>query len=159
MRYEVMNITPSVKVIDVLERQMEAERQKRAEITLANAERDSTINLSQGERQEAINISEGERQKRINEATGRAREISILATATAEGTKAIADAIEKPGGEQAMNVRLVQSYIARVGQLFKRADVSIVPSELAKMQGFFEGIETVSQTVNTKPTIKTQAGS
>ena len=66
---------------------MEAERRKRAEITLANAERDSTIALSQGERQEAINISEGERQKRINEAKGRAQEIEILANATAEGTK------------------------------------------------------------------------
>ncbi|MEJ6593165.1 MAG: SPFH domain-containing protein [SAR86 cluster bacterium] len=148
MRYEVMNITPSSNVIDVLEKQMEAERQKRAEITLANAERDSTINLSEGERQEAINISEGRRQKRINEADGRAQEISILATATAEGMQAIADAIEKPGGEQAMNVRLVQSYIDRVADLFKQADVSIVPSELAKMQGFFEGIETVSKTVN-----------
>ncbi|MDA9366757.1 paraslipin [Pseudomonadales bacterium] len=148
MRYEVMNITPSNNVIDVLEKQMEAERQKRAEITLANAERDSTINLSEGERQEAINISEGRRQKRINEADGRAQEISILATATAEGMKAIADAIEMPGGEQAMNVRLVQSYIDRVADLFKQADVSIVPSELAKMQGFFEGIETVSKTVN-----------
>jgi len=159
MRYEVMNITPSPKIIDVLERQMEAERKKRAEITLANAERDSTINLSQGERQEAINISEGERQKRINEAEGRAREISTLATATAEGMKAIADAIELPGGQQAVNVRLVQSYIDRVGQLFKRADVSIVPSELAKMQGFFEGIETVSQTVNNKPNSNAKAGS
>ena len=148
MRYEVMNITPSSNVIDVLEKQMEAERQKRAEITLANAERDSTINLSEGERQEALNISEGRRQKRINEADGRAQEISILATATAEGMKAIADAIEMPGGEQAMNVRLVQSYIDRVADLFKQADVSIVPSELAKMQGFFEGIETVSKTVN-----------
>jgi len=148
MRYEVMNITPSSNVIDVLEKQMEAERQKRAEITLANAARDSTINLSQGERQEAINISEGQRQKRINEADGRAQEISILAAATAEGMKAIADAIEKPGGEQAMNVRLVQSYIDQVADLFKQADVSIVPAELAKMQGFFEGIETVSKTVN-----------
>ena len=148
MRYEVMNITPSSNVIDVLEKQMEAERQKRAEITLANADRDSTINLSQGERQEAINISEGERQKRINESNGRAQEISILATATAEGMKAIADAIEKPGGRQAMNVRMVQSYIDRVALLFKRADVSIVPVELAKMQGFFEGIESVSKTIN-----------
>jgi hypothetical protein len=62
--------------------------------------------------------------------------------------KAIADAIEKPGGRQAMNVRLVQSYIDRVALLFKRADVSIVPVELAKMQGFFEGIESVSKTIN-----------
>ena len=62
--------------------------------------------------------------------------------------QAVADAIEKPGGEQAMNVRLVQSYIDQVADLFKQADVSIVPAELAKMQGFFEGIETVSKTVN-----------
>jgi len=113
MRYEVMNITPSRNVIDVLEKQMEAERQKRAEITLANAERDSTINLSEGERQEAINLSEGERQKRINEANGRAQEISILATATANGMTAIARAIKQPGGYQAMNVRLVESYMIR----------------------------------------------
>jgi len=148
MRYEVMNITPSSNVIDVLEKQMEAERQKRAEITLANAERDSTINLSQGERQEAINLSEGERQKRINEASGRAREISILATATAEAMTAIALAIELPGGEQAVNVRLVESYIDQVDSLFERSDVSIVPTELANIEGMFEGFDRVATSIS-----------
>lgn len=148
MRYEVMNITPSRNVIDVLEKQMEAERQKRAEITLANAERDSTINLSEGERQEAINLSEGERQKRINEANGRAQEISILATATANGMTAIARAIEQPGGYQAMNVRLVESYIDQVDSLYARSDVSIVPSELANIEGMFEGFDRVATTIN-----------
>ncbi len=148
MRYEVMNITPSRNVIDVLEKQMEAERQKRAEITLANAERDSTINLSEGERQEAINLSEGERQKRINEANGRAQEISILATATANGMTAIARAIKQPGGHQAMNVRLVESYIDQVDSLYARSDVSIVPSELANIEGMFEGFDRVATTIN-----------
>ncbi len=149
MRYEVMNITPSRNVIDVLERQMEAERQKRAEITMANAERDSTINQSEGERQEAINISEGERQKRINEADGRAREISILATATADGMTAIADAIKMPGGRQAMNMRLIETYIDRLSELFQGADVSIVPQDLARIEGFFEGFDQVSKNLNT----------
>ena len=148
MRYEVMNITPSRNVIDVLEKQMEAERQKRAEITLANAERDSTINLSEGERQEAINLSEGERQKRINEANGRAQEISILATATANGMTAIARAIKQPGGYQAMNVRLVESYIDQVDSLYARSDVSIVPSELANIEGMFEGFDRDATTIN-----------
>lgn len=147
LRYEVMNITPSVNVIDTLEKQMEAERQKRAEITLANAERDSTINLSEGDRQEAINLSEGERQKRINEAMGRAKEITIVAEATAEGMRLIATAINEPGGAQAMNLELVGSYVDRIDDLFKQADISVVPRELARMEGFFEGMDQVSQTI------------
>ncbi len=148
LRYEVMNITPSVNVIDTLEKQMEAERAKRAEITLANAERDSTIALSEGERQEAINLSEGERQRRINEAQGRAAEISIIASATAEGSTMIAQAINEPGGKEAVDLQLVQTYVSRVAQLFRTADVSVVPSELAKMEGFFEGVDQVSRTIN-----------
>ena len=147
LRYEVMNITPSTNVIDTLEKQMEAERQKRAEITLANAERDSTIALSEGERQEAINLSEGERQRRINEAKGRAEEISILAAATAEGTRLIASAINNPSGHEAMNMQLVETYIDRVSALLKEADVSVVPGELAKMEGYFAGIDQVSHTM------------
>jgi len=147
LRYEVMNITPSPSVIDTLEKQMEAERRKRAEITLANAERDSTIALSQGERKEAINISEGERQKRINEAHGRAEEISILANATAEGTMLVANAISKPGGEDAMNLKLVESYIDRLKSLLANAEVSVVPTELAKIEGFFTGFDQVAKSM------------
>ena len=151
LRYEVMNITPSYNVIQTLEKQMEAERQKRAEILLANAERDSTINLSEGERQAAINLSEGERQRRINEADGRAAEIQILANATAEGMQAIADAINSEGGNEAMRMRLLETYIGEVAKLFNEADVSVVPRELAQMEGFFEGIDQVSRTMNAGP--------
>lgn len=150
LRYEVMNITPSPNVIDTLEKQMEAERKKRAEITLANAERDSTIRLSQGERQEAINISEGERQKRINEAHGRAQEISIVASATSEGTKMVANAISQEGGEDAMNLQLVEAYVERLRDLLAKADVSVVPTELAKIEGFFSGFDQVAQTMGQK---------
>ncbi len=148
LRYEVMNITPSPNVIDTLEKQMEAERRKRAEITLANAERDSTIALSEGQRQESINLSEGERQKRINEARGRAQEIEILANATAEGTTMVAEAISQPGGEDAMNLQLVETYIERLRELLAKADVSVVPTDVAKIDGFFTGFDEVAGTIS-----------
>lgn len=149
LRYEVMNITPSHNVVQTLEKQMEAERQKRAEILLANAERDSTINLSEGDRQSDINRSEGERQRRINVAEGKAQEIQILANATAEGMGAIAEAISAEGGAEAVRLRLLESYIAEVSGLFRDSDVSVVPAELARVQGFFEGMDQVSATINT----------
>ena len=148
LRYEVMNITPSHNVIETLEKQMEAERTKRADITLANAERDSTINLSEGERQEAINLSEGERQRRINEAKGRASEISILAEATATGSRVVAAAIGKPGGQEAMNLKLVEQYVTRLATLFENAEVSLVPNEMAHMQSFFAGMDQVAQSIH-----------
>jgi regulator of protease activity HflC (stomatin/prohibitin superfamily) len=144
LRYEIMNITPSRNVINTLEKQMEAEREKRAEITLASAEREATIMLSEGERTEAINLSEGEKQKRINEAEGKAREISLIAGATAEGMKLVSLAINKPGGDEAMKLRLLESYISQLGKIYKSADISVVPAELAKLQGFFEGIDQVA---------------
>ena len=148
LRYEVMNIIPSRNVVETLEKQMEAERTKRADITLANAERDSTINLSEGERQEAINLSEGERQRRINEAKGRASEISILAEATSTGSKLIADAIGKSYGQEAANLRLIEQYVTRLSDLLQGAEVSLVPSEMAHMQSFFAGMDQVAQSIN-----------
>jgi len=147
LRYEVMNITPSYNVIQTLEKQMEAERQKRAEITLASAEKDATINLSEGERQEAINISEGEKQRRINEAHGRASEISIEAEATAQGIKMISQAVNQQGGKDALRLRLLGSFITRFGEVLKSADVSVVPAEMAQLKGFFEGMDQVTETI------------
>jgi regulator of protease activity HflC (stomatin/prohibitin superfamily) len=144
LRYEVRNITPSPNVIHTLEKQMEAEREKRAEITLAQAEKESTINLSEGERQEAINLSEGDKQKRINEAEGKAKEIEILAHATAEGMNLVAKAASKSGGDKAIKMRLLQQFINQTGVILDKADVSVVPSELAKIDGFFEGLNSVA---------------
>lgn len=147
MRYEVRNITPSDNVIHTLEKQMEAERQKRAEITLAEAEKESTINLSEGERQEAINLSEGDKQKQINEAHGRAQEIAILTQASAEGINLIAKAAALPSGDQAIKMRLLEQFISQTSNILKNADVSIVPSEVAKLEGFFQGMEKVTENI------------
>ncbi|GIU27562.1 paraslipin [Shewanella schlegeliana] len=148
LRYEIKNITPSRKVIHTLEKQMEAERSKRAEITLANAEKAAMINLSEGERQEAINLSEGEKQRRINEAKGTAQEIAIIARAKAEGMELVSAALAKEGGHEAMNMQLKEQFIAQVGKILGEADVSVVPAELAKIEGFFEGMEQVTHAVS-----------
>ncbi|MCO4798076.1 MAG: paraslipin [Colwelliaceae bacterium] len=147
LRYEVRNITPSENVIHTLEKQMEAERQKRAEITLARAEKESTINLSEGERQEAINLSEGDKQRQINEAHGRAEEIEILTHATAEGINLIAKAASEPSGDKAIKMRLLEQFIKQTGDILRTADVSVMPSEIAKLEGFFQGMDKVTQTV------------
>ena len=149
MRYELKNITPSPNVIHTLERQMEAEREKRAEITRAAAEKEATINLSEGERQEEINLSEGEKQRRINIANGRAEAISILADATAEGTQLIAAALQKEGGQAALNMQLVEEYIETLSEIITKANVSVVPLELAKIKGFFDGLSQVASGVPT----------
>ncbi len=147
LRYEVRNITPSENVIHTLEKQMEAERQKRAEITLAQAEKESTINLSEGERQEAINLSEGDKQKQINEAHGRAQEIEILTQASAEGINLIAKAAALPSGDQAIKMRLLEQFIAQTSGILKTADVSIVPNDVAKLEGFFQGMDKVTKNI------------
>lgn len=145
LRYEVRNITPSDNVIHTLEKQMEAERQKRAEITLAKAERESTINLSEGERQESINLSEGDKQRQINEAHGKAKEIEILTEATSQGIDLIAKAANQPGGEKAIKMRLLEQFIQQTGDILQTAEVSVLPTEIAKLEGFFDGVEQVTK--------------
>ena len=147
LRYELRNITPSPNVVHTLEKQMEAEREKRAEITRASAQKEATINVSQGERQEAINLSEGERERRINVAKGRAQAISIVAEATAEGTRLIAAAVEKEGGASALKMQLVEAFIETFGEVTTKADISVVPLELAKIKGFFDGLSEVADGV------------
>jgi len=144
LRYELRNITPSPNVVHTLERQMEAEREKRAEITRASAEKDATINISQGQRQEDINLSEGEKQRRINVSKGRAEAISILAEATAEGTRLIAAAVQKEGGSSALKMQLVEQFIETFGEITTKANISVVPLELAKIKGFFDGLSEVA---------------
>ncbi len=147
LRYELKNITPSDHVIHTLEKQMEAERTKRAEITLATAEKEAKINLSQGDKIEAINISEGEKQKKINEAKGKAQEITIIANAKAEGMAMVSEAIGSAGGNEAMNMLLKEQFIEQIGDVLEQSEVSVVPSEMAKMEGFFEGINQVTDTI------------
>jgi regulator of protease activity HflC (stomatin/prohibitin superfamily) len=145
LRYEIMNIRPSDNVISTLEKQMEAEREKRADITLATAHKESTINLSEGQKVEAINISEGEKQRRINLAKGKAAEISLVAEAQATGVALVSEAINEPGGHIAVKMQLVDQFIDEVGSIMDRSDVSVLPNEMANVKGIFEGVDQVSK--------------
>jgi regulator of protease activity HflC (stomatin/prohibitin superfamily) len=151
IRYEIRNIVPSKNMQDTMEKQMEAERNKRAEITMAEGKKQSRINLSEGERQEAINLSEGEKQRRINEAQGRAQEIQLLADATAMGISRIAEAIRKPGGTQAIKMRIIEQFLNEFGGIVQKANVSVVPASIATTKAFFEGLSKVTSTVSDKP--------
>lgn len=145
MRYEIKNISPSNDIVDTMEKQMEAEREKRAEITNSEGYREARINESKGEQQSQILLSEAQRQRRINEAKGRAKEIELVATATANGIRRVATAIEKPGGDIAVKTKLVEQYINQFGKIIKSTNVSVLPTETANLKTFFEGVGTVNR--------------
>ncbi len=147
MRYEIKDIQPSQEIVLTMEQQMEAEREKRAEITTSSGERDARINTSEGDRQASILMSEGRRQKRINEAKGEAREMELIATATASGIQRVADAISQPGGSLAVKMRLTEQFIDRLGDIVDTANVSVLPVEAANIKSFFEGASQVTDGV------------
>ncbi len=141
LRYEVKDISPSRQVIDTLEKQMEAEREKRAEITRATAEKEKLINVSEGERQMAINISEGEKQKRINEAKGKAEGFKLVADSTAQSLVMVGEAISLPGGTEALKMRLVYQYIDQLDEVLESGSVSLFPSNLASLKGIIDELK------------------
>ncbi len=130
LRYEIKDITPPQTVMDAMEKQMRAEREKRAAIATSEGERQSRINRAEGLKNEAVQVSEGEKQKRINEAEGRAAEIKLVADATAEGLRKVADALTMAGGENAANLRVAEKYISEFGKLAKENNTMIIPSNL-----------------------------
>jgi len=144
-RYEIKNITPPPQVLQAMELQMKAERDKRAEITVSEGDRTARINRSVGERQEAINISEGERQKRINEAEGKAKEIELVATATANGLRAIAQAIAKKGGRSAVDLQVAQAYLENLGKVLHSSKSTVLPPNVANIAAVFEGVSKITQ--------------
>ena len=129
-RYEIKNITPPQSIKDAMEKQMRAEREKRAIIATSEGERQAIMNRADGDRQELIAKSEDEKQKRINEAEGQAAEIMSVAEATAEGITKIAQAIQAPGGYEAVNLRVAEQYIEQFGNLAKEGNTLILPSDL-----------------------------
>ncbi len=131
LRYEIKDITPPQSVMDAMEKQMRAEREKRAAIATSEGDRQSRINRAEGLKKEAIEVSEGEKQKRINEAEGQAKEIELVATATAEGIRKIAESLNLAGGETAANLRVAEQYIAQFGKLAKENNTMIIPSNLS----------------------------
>jgi regulator of protease activity HflC (stomatin/prohibitin superfamily) len=134
-RYEVKNILPPQSIKDAMEKQMRAEREKRATIAESEGDRQAKINRAEGAKQEMIAWSEGEKQKRINEADGRAIEIERVAGATAEGVRMIASAISEKGGINAVNLRVAEQYLTEFGKLAKTNNSIIIPSNLSDIAG------------------------
>ncbi len=148
-RYEVKNITPPQSIKDAMEKQMRAEREKRATIAESEGERQAEINRAEGSKQARINESEGEKQKRINEAQGRAAEIREVASATAQGIHEIALALNEQGGKDAVNLRIAEQYIAEFGNLAKTNNSMIIPSDLADVAGFVKAAASVIKKTET----------
>jgi regulator of protease activity HflC (stomatin/prohibitin superfamily) len=135
MRYEIKNINPPQDVLSAMEKQMRAEREKRAVILNSEGARDAAINNAEGDKQKAIKASEGRKQQQINEAEGQAAAILSVATATAEGIRQIAEAIQNPGGLQAVQLRVAEQYIQQFGNIAKAGNTLVVPSNLSDVGG------------------------
>jgi regulator of protease activity HflC (stomatin/prohibitin superfamily) len=131
LRYEIRNINPPSDVLQAMEKQMRAEREKRAVVLESEGVRDAQINRAEGEKQRVIKESEATRQQQINEAEGEAEAILAIASATAEGLRRVAASLTEQGGQQAMQLRVAEQYVAQFGQLAKTANSLVIPSNLS----------------------------
>ncbi len=133
LRYEIKNINPPQDVLGAMEKQMRAEREKRAVILTSEGERDAKINEAEGEKQRVIKESEAAKQQQINEAQGEAEAILAVATATAEGLRRVANSVIAEGGAEAMQLRIAEQYVAEFGNLAKTGNTYVVPANLADL--------------------------
>jgi len=131
LRYEIRNINPPTDVLQAMEKQMRAEREKRAVVLESEGVRDAQIDRAEGEKQRVIKESEASRQQQINEAQGEAEAILAIATATAEGLRQVAVSLTGPGGHEAMQLRVAEQYVAQFGQLAKTGNSLVIPSNLS----------------------------
>jgi regulator of protease activity HflC (stomatin/prohibitin superfamily) len=135
LRYEIKNITPPHDVLAAMEKQMRAEREKRAVILTSEGARDAAINTAEGDKQQVIKASEARRQQQINEAEGQAQAILAVARATAEGLRQVADAIRQPGGMEATQLRVAEQYVHQFGELAQKTNTMIVPANVSDVAG------------------------
>ncbi|HMS33416.1 MAG TPA: stomatin-like protein [Ignavibacteria bacterium] len=152
IRYEIKNINPPGSIKDAMEKQMRAEREKRAVIAESEGEKQARINRAEGEKLEAIAKSEGEKTKRINEAEGKAQEIEKVAMATGKGIREIANAINEKGGQDAVNLRIAEQYLLEFGKLAQKNNTMIIPGNLSDVSGMVASLSKVFSTLNQKET-------
>jgi regulator of protease activity HflC (stomatin/prohibitin superfamily) len=145
LRYEIKNINPPQDVLGAMEKQMRAEREKRAVILTSEGERDAKINQAEGEKQRVIKESEAAKQQQINEADGEAQAILAVANATADGLKKVAAALVVDGGSEAMQLRVAQQYIDEFGNLAKAANTLVVPANLSDLASMIALATTITK--------------
>jgi regulator of protease activity HflC (stomatin/prohibitin superfamily) len=135
LRYEIKNIQPPADILAAMEKQMRAEREKRALILTSEGQRDAAINTAEGDKQQVIKGSEARRQQQINEAEGQASAIRAVAAATAEGIRAVASAIRTDGGMEAVQLRVAEQYVAQFGNLAQKTNTVVVPANVSDVAG------------------------
>lgn len=158
LRYEIKNITPPRDVLDAMEKQMRAEREKRAAILKSEGERDAKINSAEGEKQRVIKESEASREQQVNEAAGEAQAILAVATATAESLRQVAIALETPGGKHAMQLRLGEEWIAQFGKLAKAGNTFVVPATLSDLSSMLAVATSIVKSGSSTPSGTPPAG-
>lgn len=131
LRYEIKNITPPHDVLAAMEKQMRAEREKRALILTSEGERDAAINKAEGEKQQMIKVSEANKQQQINIAEGEASAILAVASATADGLRHVAKAVHEQGGFEAVQLRVAEQYVSQLGNLAKAGNTLVLPANLS----------------------------
>ena len=145
LRYEIKNINPPHDVLSAMEKQMRAEREKRAVILTSEGERDAKINEAEGEKQRVIKESEASKQQQINEAEGEAAAILAVATATAEGLQRVGAALIREGGDAAMQLRVAESYITQFGNLAQEGNTLVVPANLTDLSSMIALATTIAK--------------
>ena len=156
LRYEIKNINPPEDVVSAMEKQMRAEREKRATVLQSEGDRDAKINEAEGEKQRVIKESEAAKEQQINEAQGEAAAILAVAEATAEGLQKVARALNSDGGDKAMQLRVAEDYLERFGNLAKEGNTLIVPANLSDISSMIGAATNVLETL--RPPSGTTAG-
>jgi regulator of protease activity HflC (stomatin/prohibitin superfamily) len=147
MRYEIKNIAPPKDVLSAMEKQMRAEREKRAVVLASEGERDAKINQAEGDKQRVIKASEASKQQQINEAEGQSAAILAVAAATAEGLRKVGDALSQRGGAEAMQLRIGEEYVRQFGKLAKESTTLVIPGQLSDLAS----VVTMATSIMRKP--------
>ena len=152
LRYEIRNITPPQDVLNAMEKQMRAEREKRAVVLTSEGERDAVINTAEGDKQQVIKASEAKKLQQINEAEGQAAAILAIANATSEGIRKVAEAIQVSGGYEAVQLRVAEQYITEFGELAKASNTLVLPASVSDVGAM---IAMAMNVIKQKPDSKT----